>query len=221
MTNKLKIAAFGGFRDIPPKPGAAGADKFAFELYPRLVERGNEVVAYCRIYPGEESDKKNSYKGIEKVFFKTVKAAGFDSLLHSFKAALHILFKNNADVVHIQSGANSVWALLLRLMGKNVVVSQFAMDWKRDKWPWYGKLFYLISNYLTAYFPNAVVFDNIFTKQYFETKFKKKYNFIPYGSEVKEIDHNSDILSALELQPHNYFLFVGKVYSGQRNSFVD
>ena len=58
------------------------------------------------------------------------------------------------------------------------------MDWKRDKWPWYGKLFYMFSNYITAYLPESVAFDNVFTKEYFEKKFKRKYDFIPYGSEV-------------------------------------
>ena len=37
---QLRIAAFGGFRAIPPKEGGAGSDKFAFELYPRLVKQG-------------------------------------------------------------------------------------------------------------------------------------------------------------------------------------
>ncbi len=39
----LRIAAFGGFRSIPPKEGGAGSDKFALELYPRLVKQGCEL----------------------------------------------------------------------------------------------------------------------------------------------------------------------------------
>jgi glycosyltransferase involved in cell wall biosynthesis len=45
----LRIAAF-GFRFIPPQDGSAGADKFAVELYSRLVKKGIEVIAYNRIY---------------------------------------------------------------------------------------------------------------------------------------------------------------------------
>ena len=48
--DKLRIAAF-GFRTIPLSKGAAGADKFAIELFPRLVERGHSVIAYNRRYP--------------------------------------------------------------------------------------------------------------------------------------------------------------------------
>ncbi len=130
--------------------------------------------------------------------------------MHSAKTTFDILFHNTADIVHLHSGANSIWAILLRLGGKRVVVTQFAMDWKRDKWPWYGKLFYVLSNYVTAYLPNKVVFDNVFAKEYFERKFKRSYSFIPYGSEVKTPPENTDILKRLNIEPNEYFLFVGR-----------
>ncbi len=207
---KLRIAAFGGFRSIPPKSGGAGSDKFALELYPRIVKRGHKVVAYCRIYPGDTGERKIDYEGVELKYFKTIKKAGFDTLLHSLKATLDVIFRNRADVIHLHSGANSIWSFFLRLAGKKVVVSQFAMDWKRDKWPWYGKLFYKFSNYVTAYLPNKVAFDNIFTQEYFEKRFKRKYNFIPYGSEVPPIPESIAILDRLNLKRGEYFLFVGR-----------
>jgi glycosyltransferase involved in cell wall biosynthesis len=208
--DKLRIAAYGGFRWIPPKPGAAGSDKFAFELYPRIVKRGHNLVAYCRVYPGDSDIQLHEFEGVQLKYYKTVKKAGFDTLLHSAKVTFNIIFHNTADVIHLHSGANSIWAILLRMAGKRVVVSQFAMDWKRDKWPWYGKLFYIFSNYITAYLPNKVAFDNVYTKEYFEEKFKKTYNFIPYGSEVKDVPDNINILEKLELTANEYFLFVGR-----------
>jgi len=207
---KLRIAAFGGFRSIPPKAGAAGSDKFAFDLYPRIVKRGHSLLAYSRIYPGDKDELHHEYEGVKIKYFKTVNKAGFDTLVHSAKATFDVIFRNTADVVHLHSGANSIWAVFLRLAGKRVVVSQFAMDWKRDKWPWYGKLFYIVSNYLTAYLPNKVVFDNIYTKEYFENKFSKKFEFVPYGSEVKPPPDNIDILNKLQIEAGEYFLFVGR-----------
>ncbi|MEP7108282.1 MAG: glycosyltransferase family 4 protein [Ferruginibacter sp.] len=207
---KLRIAAFGGFRSIPPKAGAAGSDKFALELYPRIVARGHRLLAYSRIYPDDKDALHFSYEGVQIKYFKTVKKAGFDTLVHSAKATFDVIFRNTADIVHLHSGANSIWALFLRIAGKRVVISQFAMDWKRDKWPWYGKMFYLVSNYLTAYCPNAVAFDNVFTKRYFENKFKRKYHYIPYGSEVKPLPVNIDALDKLSIARGEYFLFVGR-----------
>lgn len=211
MTKKLRIGAFGGFRDIPPRAGGAGSDKFAVELYPRIVKRGYPLIAYTRIYPNETREEKNlEYQGITLKPLKTVNKAGFDSLLHSCKCTWDVIVHDTADVVHLHSGANSLWALFLRMAGKKVVVSQFAMDWKRDKWPWYGKLYYRFSNYLTAHVPNAVVFDNIYTKEYYEKKYHKTYDFIPYGSEVPEPPANTDILDKLGIKKGEYFLFVGR-----------
>jgi glycosyltransferase involved in cell wall biosynthesis len=211
MQNHLRIAAFGGFRSIPPKAGSAGSDKFAVELYPRIVAKGHYVIAYTRIYPNENIEsKQEKYNGVFLKAFKTVNKAGFDSLLHSFKATLDVIFKNTADCVHLHSGANSIWAIFLRLAGKKVIVSQFAMDWKRDKWPWYAKIFYLFSNYLTAHIPNAVVFDNIFSKEYFERKYRKQFEFIPYGCEVPAPSEDKAILENLGLEEKEYFLFVGR-----------
>ena len=207
---KLRIAAFGGFRTIPPKSGGAGSDKFAVELYPRIVAKGHELIAYTRIYSSDNDIQHESFQGIVLKPFKTVNKAGFDTLIHSFKATFDVIFKNTADCVHLHSGANSLWAIPLRLVGKRVIVTQFAMDWKRDKWPWYGKLFYLLSNMLTAYFPNKVVFDNVFTLEYFEKKYKKSFDFIPYGCEVPEPSENSDIIQNLGLVKNDYFLFVGR-----------
>jgi len=207
---KLTIAAYGGFRTIPPRPGGAGSDKFAYELYPRMVKRGHSLTAYTRIYPGDISPHKEAYEGINLISFSTVRRAGFDTLLHSCKATFDVMFRNKAKYIHLHSGANSIWAIPLRLVGKKVVVTQFAMDWKRDKWPWYGKLYYLFSNFITAHVPNKVVFDNIFTKEYFEKKYKKKFTFIPYGSEVPEPPDNVNILDKLGVKKGEYFLFVGR-----------
>lgn len=210
MEKNINIAAFGGFRTIPPRPGGAGSDKFAYELYPRLVSKGCNLIAYTRIYPGDVEIQPKFYKGIKIFPFRTINKAGFDTLWHSFKCTLNLLFNRDVKYVHLHSGANSLWALPLRLSGKKVVVTQFAMDWKRDKWPWYGKLFYLFSNYLTAYIPNHVVFDNVFTKEYFEEKYNKKFEFIPYGCEVPTPSDNLDILNKIGVRTGEYFLFVGR-----------
>jgi glycosyltransferase involved in cell wall biosynthesis len=204
----MRIAAF-GFRTIPPTKGAAGADKFALELFPRLVKLGHSVVAYNRRYPDVFVDIDN-YKGVKIKSIKTVRKAGFDTLLHSFKCTCDIIFRNTADIVHIQNGGNSIWALPLRLFGKKVFISQDGVDWKRDKWPWYGKMYLKLSAYITAHVPNQIIFDNVIAKKLFEDRFKKEYRFIPFGSEVEAGNGNTEVLERLNLKKGEYYLFVGR-----------
>lgn len=206
--NKLRIAAF-GFRSIPPTDGAAGADKFAVELLPRLVHRGHSVIAYNRNY-SSVSREESEYKGVKIKTFKTTSLKGFDTLLHSFKCTWHIIVHNTADIVHIQNGGNSIWALPLRFFGKKVFISQDGVDWKREKWPWYGKLYLKISSYLTAKLPNQVIFDNVIAKRLFEQKFKKHFEFIPFGSEIDSVTEDESILKKYGLEKGAYYLFVGR-----------
>ncbi|MGY3213740.1 glycosyltransferase [Mucilaginibacter sp. HD30] len=204
----MRIAAF-GFRSLPPAKGAAGADKFALELFPRLVARGHSVIAYNRRYADSFVDV-TEYKGVKIKTFKTIKKGGFDTLLHSCKCTLDIIFNNTADIVHIQNGGNSIWALPLRLFGKKVFISQDGVDWKRDKWPWYGKMFLKLSSFITAHCPNQVIFDNVIARKLFEEKFKKQYKFIPFGSEVEYPTDSEKVLQKFNLQKGEYYLFVGR-----------
>lgn len=203
-----RIAAF-GFRSIPPRAGCAGADKFAEELFTRLVKKGFEVTAYNRVYEKDEASSGN-YQGINIVNLKTIKSKGFDTLLHSFKATWHIIKNNTGHIVHIQNGGNSIWAIFLRLFGKKVFISQDGVDWQRDKWPWYGKAYLYLSAHITAKAPNAVIFDNIFARELFEKKFHKKFDFIPFGSEVSDTNLDDSVLKKWGLIPGEYFLFVGR-----------
>lgn len=202
-----RIAAF-GLRTLPPSAGCAGAEKFAEELFTRLVDRGFQVTAYNRYY--DQPPTHDNYRGIRLVHLRTVRRKGFDTLLHSLKATAHIIRHDTGDIVHIQNGGNSVFAIVLRLFGKQVFLSQDGVDWSRGKWPWYGRLFLYLSSFLTAYGPNRVIFDNVFAKEMFEKRFRRTYDFIPFGSEVIEEERPSDVLERLGLRTKEYFLFVGR-----------
>lgn len=204
----LRVAAF-GFRSVPPTEGSAGADKFALELYPRLVKRGCSVTAYNRLY-GKAQPANTQYNGVSLVYLRTVSKSGFDTLCHSLKATLHILSHNTGEIVHIHNGGNSIWALPLRLFGKKVFVSQDGVDWRREKWPWYGRFYLYFSSFVTAYLPNGVIFDNVYAKQFFERKFKRRFSYIAYGCETAQPSGDKAILTKLGLKPKEYFLFVGR-----------
>ena len=206
--NKLKIAAF-GFRTIPPAKGAAGADKFALELYQRIVQRGHSVVAYNRRYP-DVYVEGTEYNGIKIKTFKTINKKGFDTLFHSLKCTWDIIVHNTADIVHIQNGGNSIWALPLRIFGKKVFISQDGVDWKREKWSWYGKLYLRLSAYISSIIPNQIIFDNVIAKGFFEKKFNKKFEFIPFGSEVAPVTEDDSVLKNYDLSSGDYYLFVGR-----------
>ncbi|MHA1525366.1 MAG: glycosyltransferase family 4 protein [Alphaproteobacteria bacterium] len=209
MTRALRISAF-GFRSFPPSEGSAGADKFALELLPRLARRGHQVVAYNRVYPGASTAAPARLDGVKIISARTVRHSGFDTLVHSTKVTFDIIAHNRADIVHIQNGGNSLFGAILRLFGKKTYLSQDGPDWRRDKWPWYGKLFLWLSSHLTARVHNAVIFDNVFARREFEKRFRRKFDFVPFGANVEYNPNAETVLAHLGLTAGDYFLFVGR-----------
>jgi glycosyltransferase involved in cell wall biosynthesis len=209
-SSPLRIAAF-GFRSLPPSKGGAGADKFALELLPRLAALGHRVVAYNRIYPDTPAVQKDStYNGVHVRSFRTVSAKGFDTFLHSLRVTFDIIVHNTADVVHIQNGGNSLFAVLLRLFGKRTYLSQDGLDWEREKWPLYAKIYLRAMAQVTARVHNEVIFDNVFARSYFEERFDRKYAFVPFGADVQYENDPNGIVRSLDLDSGKYFLFVGR-----------
>jgi glycosyltransferase involved in cell wall biosynthesis len=202
----MRIASF-GFRSLPPSKGSAGADKFALEFLPRLAERGHTVTGYNRIYPGQIKGD-DSYKGVKIVYFKTIPKSGIDSIIHSAKVTWHIISKNSADIVHIQ-GNNALFAFVLKLFRKKVILSIDGTEFEREKWSWFMRKLVLANAYLAVWSCRYIAIDNVFTKDLFEKKFKKKFDFISFGSEIKGVEP-TDILEKLGLQREDYFLFVGR-----------
>lgn len=203
---KMRIASF-GFRSIPPSKGSAGADKFAVEFLPRLAERGYQVTGYNRIYPGQAKGE-DIYKGVKVVYFKTIPKSGIDSIIHSAKVTWHILTRNSANIVHIQ-GNNALFAFFLKLFGKKVILSIDGTEFEREKWSWFMRKLVLANAYLAVWSCKYIAIDNIFTKELFEKKFKKKFDFISFGAEIKDVK-DTDIVEKLGLKKGEYFLFVGR-----------
>lgn len=205
-SNKMRIASF-GFRSIPPSSGSAGADKFAVEFLPRLAERGYQVTGYNRIYPGQTKGD-DQYRGVRVVYFKTIPKSGIDSIIHGIKVTWHILTRNTANIVHIQ-GNNALFAFILKIFGKKVILSIDGTEFEREKWSWFMRKLVLANAYLAVWSCKYIAIDNIFTRELFEKKFKKNFDFISFGAEIRDVK-DTDILSKLGLNRDDYFLFVGR-----------
>lgn len=205
----MRIATF-TFRSIPQRPGCAGVDKVSVELYTRLAARGHQIIAYNRLFPGE-LPLGEEYRGIRtRNFYTITRMKGFDSIFHSFRVCWDIVRHDTADIVHVHNTGNSPFALLLRLFGKKVVLSQDGVDWQRGKWPWYGRAYLWLTVFVTAFAPHRVVFDSVFYKADFEKRFRRRYDHVAWGAEVPGDADDTSILDKLGLVPGGYFLFAGR-----------
>lgn len=200
----MKLAIM-GIRGIPANYG--GFETFAEALSERLVQRGHDVTVYCRSH---NSDYRGStYKGVRLVVLPTIRHKYFDTVVHTFLAALHSL-KEGYDAILICNSANSYISFLPRIVGSKVALNVDGLEWQRAKWNKLGKLFYRVSEWLATFMPNAIVSDARMIQRYYLKKFRKESFFIPYGYR-SESDNGTDILEKFGLEPNKYILYVSRL----------
>ncbi len=200
----MKIAIL-GTRGIPANYG--GFETFAEELSTRLVLRGHQVTVYGRTnnihYPGSH------YKGVRLVLLPTIPHKYFDTVAHTFLSVFHIL-PHAFDAVLICNAANSIFSFVPRMGGMKTVVNVDGLERRRRKWNVFGKAYYLLSEWLSTFLPNAIVTDARTIEDYYRTRYRRQSCFIPYGADGGRVS-TTGILDALGLEPQRYLLYVSRM----------
>ena len=200
----MKIAIL-GTRGIPANYG--GFETFAEELSTRLVLRGHQVTVYGRTnnirYPGSH------YKGVSLVLLPTIPHKYFDTVAHTFLSVFHIL-PGSFDAVLICNAANSIFSFVPRMAGMKTVVNVDGLERRRRKWNALGKAYYLFSEWLSTFLPNAIVTDARTIEDYYRTRYRRQSRFIPYGADEGGVN-TTGILDGLGLEPQRYLLYVSRM----------
>lgn len=194
--------AIAGTRGIPANYG--GFETFAEELSTRLVERGHEVFVYCR-----EKHTESTYRGVKLLPLPTIRHKYLDTIAHTLVSSLHLI-THRVDVVLYCNGANAIFTLLPRLARTPVALNVDGLERKRKKWNAAAKAWYFVSEWLATFCPNAVVTDAQSIRRYYEERWKKPTNFIPYGAETGK-EATCDVVRSLGLEPGRYFLYVSRM----------
>ena len=191
-----------GTRGIPASYG--GFETFAEELSTRLASRGHEVTVYCR-----QRHSELSYRGVHLRYLPAIRHKYFDTIAHTFFATLHLL-AHPTDVALYCNGANAIFTPLPRLFGMPVALNVDGIERLRKKWNRVAKAWYLISERLATFCPDAVVTDAASIQDYYRTRYRKQTTFIPYGAEVGRVE-STGALESLGLAPEQYFLYVSRM----------
>lgn len=157
-----------GTRGIPDIMG--GIETHCQELYPRLVERGVEVVILGRKAYTPQAEPY-SYKGVRVIPVYTPKVSGFEAFVHTFRCYRKAL-KLRPDVIHLHAIGPSAIAPFFRMAGIKVVYTHHGQDYNRAKWGGLAKAILRLSERLGTVFSNKV----IVISDYLEQWLQKRYN---------------------------------------------
>lgn len=200
----MKIAIL-GTRGIPANYG--GFETFAEQLSTRLVTRGHAVTVYGRKHYASGSTR--THQGVNLVVLPTIRHKYFDTVIHTFLSVLHALFFRY-DVILICNAANSIFAVLPRLLGTPTLVNVDGLERKRKKWNWLGRQYYFVSEWLSTFLPTAIVTDAQVIQDYYATRYRKHSSMIAYGADV-ERRAAPETLQKFELEANRYILYVSRL----------
>ena len=123
----MRIALL-GTRGVPARYG--GFETAAEEIGRRLVERGHDVVVYCR-NPGQT---QTEYLGMHLVNLPAVRQRAAETLSHTMLSVGHAIPREHPDVAFVFNAANAPFLPALRAARIPVAVHVDGLEWKRAKW---------------------------------------------------------------------------------------
>lgn len=105
----------------------------------------------------------------------------------------------------------------LKKRGIKIYLNPDGLEWQRDKWAWWIKVCFKISEYCMVKHSDIIVCDSKAIKNYIDNKYKKFHKpsyFIPYGADLGQKECKTDFVKELykkyQLVENNYYLIVGR-----------
>jgi len=200
----MKIAIV-GTRGVPANYG--GFETCVDEVSRRLVQMGGDVTVYCR--KSNVGSSGGSYEGVKLRRLPSIRKKNLDTITHTFLSIIDAL-PRGFDLFHIYGLGNSIFAPLLRLFRKEVVVSVDGLEWKRKKWGRFARAWFRLSEFVAVKFATVIVADSMVIHAYYRERFGRDSVFIPYGAYTTRRE-SRDYLKTVGLEGNDYILFVGRL----------
>jgi glycosyltransferase involved in cell wall biosynthesis len=195
--------AFIGTRGVPAR--YSGFETCVEQVGSRMVDRGHEVVVYCRSMHYEE--RLTEYKGMQLRYLPAIKQKHLETLSHTAFSALQL--PRGTAVVCMGVG-NAPVVRYLELRGRRVVFNVDGADWQREKWGRFSKWYLRTSESLAAKGRSVVLADAEAVKDYYQRTYGRDSELVRYGADPPA-DRGTEVLRKFGLQPGRYLLWVGRL----------
>lgn len=200
----MRIAIL-GIRGVPASYG--GFETFAEQLGWRLAARGHEVTVYGRDRYVARS--LTNYRGMRIVRLPAPRSKYLETVVHSLFAAIHAL-TGRYDIVYVCNSANVPAVMLMRALGRRVVLNVDGLEWQRAKWNRLGRTWYRLCAWLAARLPVHLVTDARVIQDYYARAYGRGTNYFPYGTDLEPVPDDGT-LARLGLEPGRYVLYVSRL----------
>lgn len=194
-----------GQKGIPIASG--GVEKHVEEIGLLLTQKNIDVTVYNR--SGYVKEKRKNYKGVKIITVPTLRLKGIEAVVYSFFASIHAAF-SKTDIVHYHALGPSAMCWIPKLLGKKIIVTVHGLDWQREKWGKFGKLFLKTGEKRAVKHADEIIVVGKKLVHYFKEQYNRETTFIPNGiRDIKTMENQE--LEKWDLKDKNYILFLARV----------
>jgi glycosyltransferase involved in cell wall biosynthesis len=195
--------AFIGTRGVPAT--YSGFETCVEQVGRRMVERGHEVVVYCR--SGHYSGRPHEHLGMQLRYLPAVKQKHLETLSHT---ALSTLRLSRGTAIVCMGVGNAPAVRWLELRGRRTVFNVDGADWQREKWGRFARWYLRTCENMAARGKSLVVADAKAVQEYYQRAYGRETELVPYGADPPG-DRGTETLERFGLKPGGYLLFVGRL----------
>ncbi len=194
-----------GSRGFPSTYG--GYETLVRYLARYMVAEGHHVTVYCR----EPKDGQRVWieEGVRCVATRGKDTKQLSTLSFGASSSVHAAWRQ-FDAALVLNIANGYWMPFLRAARVPFAVNTDGLEWKRAKWSKLGKAVFRIGAAFSARLAPELICDSQALGRIWESEFKRKSAFIPYGGEVRGPMGDARILD-LGLTTRTYVLSVARL----------
>ena len=193
-----------GTRGVPARYG--GFETAVEEVGSRLVDRGHDVVVFCR--SSAESEQQSNYQGMRLVHLPALRTRSLETLSHTALSAVHRALAGT-DAAVLFNAAHSPFLPLFRLRGIPVATHVDGLEWRRSKWGRVGRRYYRIAESLAVRWSDEIIADAGGIADYYRAEFSCPSRLISYGA-PRLTGTGSEKLAELGLASRGYHLVVAR-----------
>lgn len=203
----MKTVAIIGSAGIPPRYG--GFETLAQNLVLKLHTRFRFIV-YCskRLYSKNERMKPDDYA---ELVYIPLSANRFQSIIYDIIAIIHAVRKADILLVLGISGC-MIFPFIKLFSGKKIITHVDGIEWKREKWSHFTRLFLKLSELMAIKFSDEIIADNKTIKEYISNRYNYKPHLIEYGGDHSlEVSDSTDLKSCFKDLRYPYALTVSRI----------
>lgn len=195
-----------GTRGVPAAHG--GFETFAERFALHMVGQGWDVTVYCQADAGPRGPVEDVWRGVRRITF-SADGGALGTMAFDWMCVRHAL--GQRGVMLVLGYNTALFSALLRLRGNPLITNMDGIEWKRAKWPWHGRIWLYLNEWIGALTSTTLVADHPeIARHLARRRNARDIVMIPYGADPVTEAPEAPV-RALGLTPGRYLISIGRI----------